>query len=120
MGDGSPGGRRVIHPPFAIHHSPSVVSHQPSVISHQSSVVSGGAMKKWYWSIAAAALAALLAACAAQMGSDGSAGGNDIAGTVTGPKGPEAGVWVIAETTDLPTKYSKTVVTDDRGRYLIP
>src|ERR687889_304648 len=33
---------------------------------------------------------------------------------------PEAGVWVIAETTDLPTKYAKSVVTDDRGRYVIP
>jgi len=32
----------------------------------------------------------------------------------------EAGVWVIAETTDLPTKMNKTVVTDDQGRYLIP
>ncbi|MBM3527114.1 MAG: carboxypeptidase regulatory-like domain-containing protein [Alphaproteobacteria bacterium] len=48
------------------------------------------------------------------------AAGNDIAGTVTGPNGPEAGVWVIAETTDLPTRYIKSVVTDDRGRYLIP
>ena len=36
------------------------------------------------------------------------------------PKGPEAGVWVIAETTDLPTKYAKIVVTDDQGRYVIP
>jgi hypothetical protein len=45
---------------------------------------------------------------------------DDIGGVVTGPKGPEAGVWVIAETTGLPTKFSKTVVTDDRGRYLIP
>src|SRR5665213_3870520 len=45
---------------------------------------------------------------------------NDIGGVVTSPKGPEAGVWVIAETNDLGTKYSKTVVTDDRGRYLIP
>ena len=44
----------------------------------------------------------------------------DIRGVVTGPKGPEAGVWVIAETTDLPTKYTKVVVTDDKGRYLIP
>ncbi len=43
-----------------------------------------------------------------------------IEGTVTSSKGPEAGVWVIAETTDLPTKYAKIVVTDDRGRYLIP
>src|SRR4030088_2757351 len=44
----------------------------------------------------------------------------DIKGVVNGPKGPEAGVWVIAETTDLPTKYAKVVVTDDKGRYLIP
>jgi hypothetical protein len=41
-------------------------------------------------------------------------------GTVTGPKGPEAGVWVVAETTDLPTKYVKIVVTDDSGRFAIP
>ena len=29
-------------------------------------------------------------------------------------------MWVIAETTDLPTKFAKIVVTDDQGRYLIP
>ena len=45
---------------------------------------------------------------------------NDIGGVVSSSKGPEAGVWVIAETTGLPTKFSKTVVTDDRGRYVIP
>ena len=45
---------------------------------------------------------------------------DDIGGVVSGPKGPEAGVWVIAETTDLPTKFAKVVVTDDRGRYLLP
>jgi hypothetical protein len=45
---------------------------------------------------------------------------NDISGVVTSPSGPEAGVWVIAETSDLPTKYVKIVVTDDRGRYVIP
>jgi hypothetical protein len=45
---------------------------------------------------------------------------DDIGGTVTSSKGPEAGVWVIAETTDLPTRYIKEVVTDDRGRYVIP
>lgn len=45
---------------------------------------------------------------------------DDIGGAVTGPKGPEAGVWVIAETTDLPTKLVKIVVTDDQGRYLLP
>ena len=45
---------------------------------------------------------------------------DDIGGTVTGPNGPEAGVWVIAETHDLPTRFAKIVVTDDNGQYLIP
>jgi len=45
---------------------------------------------------------------------------DDIGGVVTGPRGPEAGVWVIAETADLPTRYIKSVVTDDQGRYVIP
>ena len=45
---------------------------------------------------------------------------DDIGGVVTGANGPEAGVWVIAETTELPTKYAKIVVTDDQGRYVIP
>jgi hypothetical protein len=45
---------------------------------------------------------------------------NDLGGMVAGANGPEAGVWVIAETTDLPTKFAKIVVTDERGRYLIP
>ena len=47
-------------------------------------------------------------------------GQKDIGGMVTGAKGPEAGVWVIAETTDLPTKFARIVVTDEQGRYLIP
>jgi hypothetical protein len=45
---------------------------------------------------------------------------DDIAGIVTSTNGPEAGVWVIAETTDLPTKFARIVVTDDAGRYLVP
>src|SRR5262245_15557180 len=44
----------------------------------------------------------------------------DISGTVSGPKGPEAGVWVIAETNELPTRFARIVVTDEQGRYLIP
>src|SRR5206468_4371476 len=46
--------------------------------------------------------------------------GDSIEGVVTGPNGPESGVWVIAETTDLPTRFAKIVVTDDQGRYVIP
>jgi hypothetical protein len=45
---------------------------------------------------------------------------DDIGGVVTGPKGPEAGVWVIAETRDLPTRLARMVVTDDQGRYVLP
>ncbi len=45
---------------------------------------------------------------------------DDIGGVVSGPKGPEAGVWVIAETHDLPVRFIRIVVTDDQGRYVIP
>src|SRR5262245_56395499 len=46
---------------------------------------------------------------------------DDIGGVVRAPNGQaEAGVWVIAETTDLPTKFARIVVTDDSGRYVIP
>jgi hypothetical protein len=70
--------------------------------------------------LAIAAVAAAAAGC--QSGPDAAfpIGRNDLGGVVTGAGGPEAGVWVIAETTDLPTKLAKIVVTDDRGRYLIP
>jgi hypothetical protein len=76
--------------------------------------------------VVAVGCAALVAASLPRTGERGVAGRalriaeNDISGTVTGPAGPEAGVWVIAETRDLPTKFAKIVVTDDRGRYVIP
>ena len=69
---------------------------------------------------AGAGLAPILASVVADHAQQGQAGPNDIAGTVTGPEGPEPGVWVIAETNELPTKFVRIVVTDDRGRYLIP
>jgi len=43
-----------------------------------------------------------------------------IGGVVTSRFGPEAGVWVIAETRDLGTRFAKMVATDERGRYVIP
>ncbi len=46
--------------------------------------------------------------------------GNAIGGVVTSRFGPETGVWVIAETRDLGTRFAKMVVTDERGRYVIP
>jgi len=58
---------------------------------------------------------------AVQAGSDAVAIDNDdIGGVVSSSKGLEAGVWVIAETRELPTKFIKIVVTDDRGRYVLP
>src|SRR6202011_2705656 len=45
---------------------------------------------------------------------------DNIGGVVAGARGPEAGVWVIAETRDTPTRLIKTVATDDQGRYLLP
>src|SRR6201996_8818749 len=45
---------------------------------------------------------------------------DDIGGVVKSPSGPEAGVWVIAETHDLPVRFIRSVVTDDQGRYVIP
>jgi hypothetical protein len=67
-------------------------------------------------------VATLLVSC----GPGGDAAGDvvldpdDIGGTVTSAEGPEAGVWVIAETDDLGTRFARIVVTDDRGRYLVP
>ena len=45
---------------------------------------------------------------------------DDIGGVVTSDRGAEAGVWVIAETTNLPTKFVRIVVTDEQGRYVLP
>ena len=45
---------------------------------------------------------------------------DDIGGVVTSAAGPEAGVWVVAETTDLPTRFIRIVATDDGGRYVLP
>ncbi|MGH7766455.1 MAG: carboxypeptidase-like regulatory domain-containing protein [Candidatus Binatia bacterium] len=69
-------------------------------------------------------IAAIIAACASYMGEETGRAINidsdDIAGVVTSAKGPEAGVWVIAEHTGLATRFTRIVVTDDQGRYLIP
>jgi hypothetical protein len=79
-----------------------------------------------YGSMTAAGLALLLFTSeasirAGQQGGDTVAiDADDLGGVVTGASGPEAGVWVIAETADLPTKFVKIVVTDDRGRYVVP
>ena len=69
----------------------------------------------WLGAVAASALTACEPAAEAP-----TLDADDIGGVVTGAGGPEAGVWVIAETADLPTRFARIVVTDDQGRYLIP
>ena len=75
---------------------------------------------------AAGAVLFALAAAPAGSGSAAQPGGgieldaDDIGGVVTSANGPEAGVWVIAETTELPTRFIRSVVTDDAGRYVVP
>src|SRR5438552_3364439 len=73
----------------------------------------------------AIAVAAVLCSIPLLVSTQGGAGrvaidADDIGGVVTSAKGPEAGVWVIAETKDLPTKFVHIVVTDDQGRYVLP
>ncbi|HEY2425844.1 MAG TPA: carboxypeptidase regulatory-like domain-containing protein [Pseudolabrys sp.] len=72
--------------------------------------------------LALALLSTLILACSTDLRAQQSVDvrATEIGGVVTSSKGPEAGVWVIAETTDLPTKFARIVVTDDQGRYLIP
>src|SRR5207253_9755287 len=70
--------------------------------------------------VAAAGFAALAAPAQLSAQNTVAIDNDDIGGVVTGASGPEAGVWVIAETRDLPTRYAKMVVTDDQGRYVVP
>src|SRR5262249_59447046 len=74
--------------------------------------------------VVAAAIAAFLASwpsqLSSQQGTSVSIDKDDIGGVVTSTKGPEGGVWVIAETNDLPTRFARMVVTDDQGRYVLP
>src|SRR5262245_48961405 len=76
--------------------------------------------------VAAVAIAVVWAGSVVTLGAQPATSGavsidiDDIGGVVTGPSGPEAGVWVIAETMDLPTRFARIVVTDDHGRYVLP
>jgi hypothetical protein len=73
-----------------------------------------------HWAAGVAALAASIACCSASAQVAGKPAEGFIGGVVTGARGPEAGVWVIAETSELKTPFIKIVVTDDAGRYVLP
>ena len=77
-------------------------------------------MTAGFRAISVCAAAAFVAVGLAGMGGFVSAQDADISGVVTSAAGPEAGVWVIAETRDFDTRYRKIVVTDDAGRFLVP
>jgi hypothetical protein len=79
-------------------------------------------MKRTWWAlgIAVAAVTTLLSTPRAGSQPAVGIGASDLGGVVMSANGPEAGVWVIAETTDLPTRFAKIVVTDDQGRYVLP
>jgi len=70
--------------------------------------------------VAAGLVTTTLGMLRAQQGGGVAIDPDDIGGVVTSSKGPEAGVWVIAETRETPTKFARIVVTDDQGRYVLP
>lgn len=72
------------------------------------------------WAAAAAALLGAAEASRAQTSADVEIDENDIGGVVMSRNGPEAGVWVIAETSELDTRFARIVVTDDEGRFVVP
>ena len=82
--------------------------------------------KSRFWALVAMVTAALFATTSKPVSAQQSTASaisintNDLGGVITGAHGPEAGVWVIAETTGLPTPFAKIVVTNDEGRYVIP
>ena len=79
-----------------------------------------------YLGVSAVVIAAVWAGAVRELGAQQPASAtvpidsDDIGGVVSGPNGPEAGVWVIAETTELPTRFARIVATDDQGRYVVP
>jgi hypothetical protein len=86
------------------------------------------AANKWVWfsaAVAAVAVAVLLGIGSAPSQAQQNAAAvaidaDDIGGVVTSGAGPEGGVWVIAETNAFKTRFAKVVVTDDRGRFVVP
>src|ERR1700736_86153 len=78
--------------------------------------------RTFHLSVAVVSLASLLAVAPARLSAQSTLAvdNDDIGGVVSGPNGPEAGVWVIVETTDLGTKLAKMVVTDEQGRFVVP
>jgi hypothetical protein len=70
--------------------------------------------------LAAASICAIVMATSAHAQEMPAIDNDDIGGVVRGPSGPEAGVWVIAETRDLPVRFIRIVATDDQGRFVVP
>src|SRR5260370_38483127 len=68
-----------------------------------------------YVTVAAIGIASFVSAAPLRAQTAVAIDNDDIGGVVTGTNGPEAGAWVIAETTDVPPKFAKMEGTDDHG-----
>ena len=79
-----------------------------------------GKTRHAYIALAAASMIAIAAATGLHAQEAPAIDADDIGGVVRGSNGPEAGVWVIAETRDLPVRFIRIVVTDDQGRFVVP
>src|SRR6185503_2182712 len=87
---------------------------------HQGTCMNSSSLGRGYRAAWFAALAASFVCCGAAAQAVRQQADGFIGGTVTSARGPEAGVWVIAETKELKTPFVKIVVTDDAGRYVLP
>src|SRR5262245_9896845 len=87
---------------------------------HQGIGMNSSSLGRSRWAACVAAVAAFFVWCSASAQTVRQVADGYIGGTVTSTRGPEAGVWVIAETDELKTPFIKIVVTDDAGRYVLP
>ena len=79
-----------------------------------------GTSRAWAVGMVAAAGATLVTTSCQGNGSMSDLNSGVISGVVESSAGPEAGVWVIAETSETGTKLRKIVVTNETGRFLLP
>ena len=88
--------------------------------NHDPEPLNASRWHSWCFCLCAATLLLCRSPTSHATGAEPRIAATEIAGTVTSAHGPEAGVWVIAETHDFQTRFAKIVVTDGAGRYLIP
>jgi len=98
----------------------SLVAHLPSRLPFVYMMSSSNRRARIFGTIVAAALPLGCMTGSLSAHGDARIGTDAIGGVVTSARGPEAGVWVIAETHEFQTRFAKIVVTDEAGRFLLP